>query len=81
MSYSFLLLIFIILFFSVYIYIWLYHYVNTDIEYINKHIEKTILNQHNITEKSWCSIEIQSYLIFFFMCLNTIPNISKINIL
>lgn len=81
MSYSFILLIFIILFFSVYIYIWLYHYVNTDIEYINIHIEKTILKQHNITEKSWCSIEIQSYLIFFFMCYNTIPNISKINIL
>lgn len=41
------------------------------------YIDKEIFSKYKITERSWCSIEIESYLLFFFMCYNRIPNIGK----
>lgn len=76
--YSFLLLI---LFFAFYIYVYENDNKNISSTFIKAHIEKSILKGKNISENSWCSIEIETYLILFFMCYNVIPNISKLIIL
>lgn len=41
----------------------------------SSYVERNLLNTHNISENDWCSIEIKSYLILFFLCLERIPNI------
>lgn len=54
--------------------------------YINKYypplsysyIDMDLLNTYNISKNDWCSIEIKSYLILFFLCFERIPNISII---
>lgn len=41
------------------------------------YIKNKFILKHNITKSSWCSIEIESFLLLFFMCYNRIPKIGK----
>lgn len=42
------------------------------------YLDSTIFKKYNVSNKSWCSIELESYLMLFFLCYEKIPNISII---
>lgn len=75
MKWSIIIIIFITIFYTCIYYLYC---KKSNASSINTYLDKSLL-RYNITENSWCSIEINSYIILFYMCYNRIPNISMNN--
>lgn len=58
------------------VYVYIYIYNKDYLPVISSHVDKSLLKKYNISESDWCSVEIKSYIVLFFLCFEKLPNIS-----
>lgn len=78
MIYNYIIVLFLCLFLFVTILLNYFYNVNKNDSCLKiSYIDSSIFLTSNITNNDWCSIEIESYLMMFFLCHERIPNIGK----